>query len=164
MLLGKQDVVVIGGGTAGFMVAIGALKLGLKVTLIEKNEQFKDSTLMTGGIPSKAFVHASKVAAKITQADKVGLNARLAAVDLGRINDYVDGVVAQVPKKKKKKAAPKQAKRSTKLEVGERAHAAEQAKQPVQPPEQSTKHVQTANPVKLKFGSRIKIVTAKQVQ
>ena len=35
----QQDLVVLGGGTSGYIVATGALRLGLKVTLIEKSQK-----------------------------------------------------------------------------------------------------------------------------
>jgi pyruvate/2-oxoglutarate dehydrogenase complex dihydrolipoamide dehydrogenase (E3) component len=69
------DLVVIGGGTAGLVVAAGAagLDIGLKVALIEKNLMGGDC-LNFGCIPSKCLIRSSRVVEEIRKAKDLGIN------------------------------------------------------------------------------------------
>ena len=49
------DIVVIGGGPAGYVAAIRAAQLGAKVAVVEKNE-FGGTCLNKGCIPTKTFL------------------------------------------------------------------------------------------------------------
>ena len=69
------DLVVIGGGTAGLVVAAGAagLGLGLKVALIEKHLLGGDC-LNVGCVPSKSIIRSSRVVAEMWQASAYGVH------------------------------------------------------------------------------------------
>lgn len=69
------DLVVIGAGTAGLVVAAGAagLGLGLKVALIEKHLMGGDC-LNVGCVPSKALIRSSRVVGEIWKAQDLGVN------------------------------------------------------------------------------------------
>ena len=69
------DLVVIGGGTAGLVVAAGAggLELGLKIALIEKHLMGGDC-LNVGCIPSKCLIRSSRVVEEIKKARDLGIN------------------------------------------------------------------------------------------
>ncbi len=58
------DVVVIGSGPGGYVCAIKAAQLGLKVAVVEKRETFGGTCLNIGCIPSKALLHASELFAE----------------------------------------------------------------------------------------------------
>lgn len=60
----SYDVVVIGTGPGGYVAAIKAAQLGLKVAVIEKRSTFGGTCLNVGCIPSKALLHASEVYAE----------------------------------------------------------------------------------------------------
>jgi len=68
------DLVVIGAGTAGLVVAAGAagLGLGLKVALIEKNLMGGDC-LNVGCVPSKCVIRSARVVADILNASAFGI-------------------------------------------------------------------------------------------
>ncbi len=68
------DLVVIGAGTAGLVVAAGAagLGLGLKVALIEKSLMGGDC-LTVGCVPSKCVIRASRVVADMQNAAPFGI-------------------------------------------------------------------------------------------
>ncbi len=68
------DLVVIGAGTAGLVVAAGAagLGLGLKVALIEKHLMGGDC-LNVGCVPSKCVIRSSRVVADLRQAAPFGI-------------------------------------------------------------------------------------------
>ncbi len=70
----KYDLVVIGAGTAGLVVAAGAagLGLGLKVALVEKYLMGGDC-LNFGCVPSKAIIRSAKVIGEILKAEKLGI-------------------------------------------------------------------------------------------
>jgi dihydrolipoamide dehydrogenase len=55
------DVLVIGGGPAGYVAAIRAAQLGLKVACAEKRDALGGTCLNVGCIPSKALLHASEI-------------------------------------------------------------------------------------------------------
>jgi pyruvate/2-oxoglutarate dehydrogenase complex dihydrolipoamide dehydrogenase (E3) component len=69
------DLVVIGAGTAGLVVAAGAagLDLGLKVALIEKHLMGGDC-LNVGCVPSKTIIRSSRVVGEIWDAKELGIN------------------------------------------------------------------------------------------
>ena len=52
---------VIGTGPGGYVCAIRAAQLGLKVAVVEKDETFGGTCLNVGCIPSKALLHASEL-------------------------------------------------------------------------------------------------------
>ena len=55
------DVVVIGSGPGGYVCAIRAAQLGMKVALVEKMKTLGGTCLNIGCIPSKALLHASEM-------------------------------------------------------------------------------------------------------
>jgi dihydrolipoamide dehydrogenase len=55
------DLIVIGGGPAGYVGAIRAAQLGMKVALIEKRQSLGGTCLNEGCIPSKALLHSSEL-------------------------------------------------------------------------------------------------------
>ena len=69
------DLVVMGAGTAGLVVAAGAagLDLGLKVALIEKHLMGGDC-LNVGCVPSKCMIRSSRVVAQMRDAKAYGIN------------------------------------------------------------------------------------------
>jgi len=69
------DLVVIGAGTAGLVVAAGAagLDLGLKVALIEKHLMGGDC-LNVGCVPSKTIIRSARVVGELWDGKELGIN------------------------------------------------------------------------------------------
>jgi dihydrolipoamide dehydrogenase len=55
------DLAVIGSGPGGYVCAIKAAQLGLKVAVVERRETFGGTCLNIGCIPSKALLHTSEL-------------------------------------------------------------------------------------------------------
>jgi len=92
----KRDLVIIGGGAGGLVVASVASQLGLKVTLIEKQAKLGGDCLHTGCVPSKTLIHVAKVAALMRRAGEFGLQPVTPRVDLGKVNEHVQSVIDQI--------------------------------------------------------------------
>ena len=58
---GPYDLIVIGTGPGGYVCAIRAAQLGLKVAVVEKRKTHGGTCLNVGCIPSKALLHASEL-------------------------------------------------------------------------------------------------------
>src|SRR4051794_7520689 len=58
---GKHDLVIIGAGPGGYVAAIRAAQLGLKVACIEKESALGGTCLRVGCIPSKALLESSEL-------------------------------------------------------------------------------------------------------
>ncbi|MDE0864647.1 MAG: mercuric reductase [Rubripirellula sp.] len=69
---GRYNLVVIGGGTAGLVAAMGAAGLGAKVALIER-ELLGGDCLNVGCVPSKALLSIGRTVAKIRRAGALGV-------------------------------------------------------------------------------------------
>lgn len=59
--MATYDVIVIGAGPGGYVCAIRASQLGMKVAMVEKRSKFGGTCLNVGCIPSKALLHASEL-------------------------------------------------------------------------------------------------------
>ena len=84
------DLTIIGGGSAGLVLAVAGAKLGKKTALVEKHRIGGDC-LWTGCVPSKALLKAAKVANSIRNAEKYGIAVRDATPDWHRVMTYVRG-------------------------------------------------------------------------
>ncbi len=55
------DLTIIGTGPGGYVCAVRAAQLGMKVAVVEKWPSFGGTCLNIGCIPSKALLHASEM-------------------------------------------------------------------------------------------------------
>jgi dihydrolipoamide dehydrogenase len=104
----SYDLVVIGTGPGGYVCAIRAAQLGLKVAVVEKRATHGGTCLNVGCIPSKALLHASEryaeaadgfAAMGIKVKPALDLAAMLAFKDQG-VKGNVDGVEFLLKKNK----------------------------------------------------------------
>ena len=88
------DVVVIGSGPGGYVCAIKAAQLGLKVAVVEKRDTFGGTCLNIGCIPSKALLHASEVYHEAGHAfDALGVEVSKPKLNLPKMMAHKDAVV-----------------------------------------------------------------------
>jgi dihydrolipoamide dehydrogenase len=82
----RYDVAIIGGGPGGYVAAIRAAQLGLKVALVEK-ERLGGLCLNWGCIPSKALLFNAELVRLLQHADEFGITYDGLRVDIGRAVD-----------------------------------------------------------------------------
>lgn len=92
-MVSRHDLVVIGGGTAGMIAAVGAAGVGARVLLAEEARTGGDC-LWTGCVPSKSLIAAARRAHDMRTADCLGLSPVAPEVDLARIMARVHDVIA----------------------------------------------------------------------
>src|SRR5215470_9730357 len=85
------DLIVIGSGPGGYVCAIRAAQLGMKVAVIEKDKTFGGTCLNVGCIPSKALLHASELYEESGHLfDKMGIKVGQAELDLPAMMKFKD--------------------------------------------------------------------------
>lgn len=92
----KTQVVVIGGGPAGYAAAFKAADLGLDVTLVELEENPGGTCLYRGCIPSKALLHVARVINESREAEYFGIHYEAPRIDLDRLREATVGIVNQL--------------------------------------------------------------------
>jgi dihydrolipoamide dehydrogenase len=68
------DVVVLGGGPAGYTCAIRASQYGLKAALIDANDRLGGTCLLWGCIPTKAMLFSAELWDHLKHADRYGID------------------------------------------------------------------------------------------
>jgi dihydrolipoamide dehydrogenase len=86
------DVVVLGGGPAGYAVALRAATRGLSVALVEEGK-VGGTCLHRGCIPSKAMLHVGEVLDSVREAERFGLDLAVNAVSAEGIEAFRTKVV-----------------------------------------------------------------------
>lgn len=91
------DLAVIGAGPGGYVAAIRAAQLGLKVALVEKNDMLGGTCLTVGCIPSKAMLESSELFALARDRLSVhGIGVEGLKLDLGTMMRRKEEVVRQL--------------------------------------------------------------------
>ncbi len=95
----SYDLAVIGAGPGGYVAAIRAAQLGLKVACIEKESALGGTCLRIGCIPSKALLESSEhYEAAQTKLAKHGLKFQKVGLDLKTMMERKQGVVQGLTK------------------------------------------------------------------
>jgi dihydrolipoamide dehydrogenase len=90
----KFDLVVIGGGPGGYVHAIKAAQLGLKVAVVEKHTALGGTCLNVGCIPSKALLSASHEVHKANHDfEKFGIKMSGLKIDLAKMMAFKQEVI-----------------------------------------------------------------------
>lgn len=94
--MAKQDLVILGGGAGGLVVASVIAQLGLKVTLIEKTARLGGDCLHNGCVPSKTLIHSARVAHLMRHADRFGLPVVDFDIEFEKVIDHVNDVIDHI--------------------------------------------------------------------
>ena len=99
--MAAYDLVVIGTGPGGYVCAIRAAQLGMKVAVIEKNATLGGTCLNIGCMPSKALLHASEMFEEAAHSfAKMGVSVGAPKLDLPSMMNFkqqgIDGNVKGV--------------------------------------------------------------------
>ncbi|EGO96078.1 dihydrolipoyl dehydrogenase [Acidiphilium sp. PM] len=88
------DVIVIGAGPGGYVCAIRAAQLGMKVACVEKRATLGGTCLNVGCIPSKALLQSSENYHELLHGfARHGVSAENVSFDLGKMMGHKDEVV-----------------------------------------------------------------------
>jgi dihydrolipoamide dehydrogenase len=95
------DLVVIGTGPGGYVCAVRAAQLGMKVAVVEKNPTLGGTCLNVGCMPSKALLHASEMFEEAAHSfAKMGVSVSAPKLDLPAMMNFkqqgIDGNVKGV--------------------------------------------------------------------
>src|SRR5580700_2848038 len=99
--MASYDLVVIGTGPGGYVCAIRAAQLGMKVAVVEKNATLGGTCLNIGCMPSKALLHASEMFEEAAHSfAKMGVSVSAPKLDLPQMMTFkqqgIDGNVKGV--------------------------------------------------------------------
>lgn len=90
-----NNVIVIGGGSAGLIASLIAATVKAKVTLIERHKMGGDC-LHTGCVPSKTLLRSARVANTVLEASRYGINAGVPHVDFPAVMERVREVIRRI--------------------------------------------------------------------
>ncbi|MFB9268899.1 dihydrolipoyl dehydrogenase [Bradyrhizobium erythrophlei] len=99
--MASYDLVVIGTGPGGYVCAVRAAQLGMKVAVVEKNATLGGTCLNVGCMPSKALLHASEMFEEAAHSfAKMGVSVSAPKLDLPAMMNFkqqgIDGNVKGV--------------------------------------------------------------------
>ena len=92
----KTDIVVLGGGPGGYAAAFYAAARGREVTLIDAEASLGGTCLKRGCIPSKAYLHATRMIDEARESAAHGITFGEPKIDLRAMREWKDGVVAKL--------------------------------------------------------------------
>ncbi|OLS40128.1 dihydrolipoyl dehydrogenase [Bacillus sp. MRMR6] len=93
----EYDLVILGGGTGGYVAAIRAAQLGLKTAIVEKGK-LGGTCLHKGCIPSKALLRSAEVYSTTKHSEEFGIVTGEVSLDFGKVQERKSKIIAQLHK------------------------------------------------------------------
>lgn len=91
------DLVILGGGTGGYVAAVRAAQLGMRVAVVEK-DKLGGTCLHRGCIPSKSYLRSAEVYHTLRHANDYGLTAGGVGVDWPGVYSRKEKIVSTLYK------------------------------------------------------------------
>lgn len=91
----EYDLVIIGGGSGGLVVASAASQMKAKVALVEKNKLGGDC-LWYGCVPSKSLIHAGRVAYEAQNGSRFGVYTQPPEIKFSEAIGHVQNVIKAI--------------------------------------------------------------------
>ena len=89
------DLVILGGGTGGYVAAIRASQLGLKTAVVEK-EKLGGTCLHKGCIPSKALLRSAEIFQIAKKSEEYGILTSDVSVDFIKVQQRKNQIVSKL--------------------------------------------------------------------
>ncbi len=89
------DLAIVGGGTGGYVAAIRASQLGMRVAVIEK-DKLGGTCLHRGCIPTKALLESAKVYSLVRRGEEYGVRTSEVQLDYPRMLSRKDAIVGRL--------------------------------------------------------------------
>lgn len=91
----EYDVVIVGGGTGGYVAAIRASQLGLSTAIVEKNK-LGGTCLHAGCIPSKALLKSAEVFQTAKHSEDFGILSTQVELDFSKVQQRKEQIVEKL--------------------------------------------------------------------
>lgn len=91
------DIVILGGGNAGYACALRATGLGMSVAMVEE-DKVGGTCLHRGCIPTKALLRAAEVADTVHESLDWGIASSFTGIDMAKVLEFQSGVVNKMYK------------------------------------------------------------------
>ncbi|MFP3885426.1 dihydrolipoyl dehydrogenase [Priestia filamentosa] len=91
----EYDVVIVGGGTGGYVAAIRASQLGLSTAIVEKNK-LGGTCLHAGCIPSKALLKSAEVFQTAKHSEDYGILSSQVKLDFSKVQQRKEQIVEKL--------------------------------------------------------------------
>lgn len=89
------DLVILGGGTGGYVAAIRASQLGMKVAIVEKSD-LGGTCLHRGCIPSKALLRSAEVYRQTKEAEDFGVITEAPSIDFTKVQERKASIIQKL--------------------------------------------------------------------
>lgn len=93
----EYDLVVLGGGTGGYVAAIRASQLGMKVAIVEK-EKLGGTCLHHGCIPSKTLLRSAEVFRQTKKANDFGVEVENITLNYSKVQERKNQIIDSLHK------------------------------------------------------------------
>jgi dihydrolipoamide dehydrogenase len=91
----EYDLVILGGGTGGYVAAIRASQLGLKTAVVEKGK-LGGTCLHKGCIPSKALLRSAEVFATTKKSEEFGIETTGVSLNFLKVQERKQRIIDQL--------------------------------------------------------------------
>ncbi|CQR46772.1 Dihydrolipoyl dehydrogenase [Paraliobacillus sp. PM-2] len=91
----NYDLVIVGGGTGGYIAAIRASQLGLKTAIVEK-DKLGGTCLHQGCIPSKTLLKSAEIYQQLLEASTYGIRVHDVSIDFLKVQERKQLIIDQL--------------------------------------------------------------------